>query len=149
GITAGLRAMSKTPSRPKASRPALEPRQDVVAIFDLDGTLMDSNIIESYLWLRLTGDGQRVGSADRVREIGSVARELPRYLTEERRDRAGLIRAVYERYAGSDPEELARIVDDDVATIILGKVHPAAIRRVREHRAAGHRTVLLPEPSRC
>jgi HAD superfamily hydrolase (TIGR01490 family) len=142
GITAGLRAMSKTPSRPKASRPALEPRQDVVAIFDLDGTLMDSNIIESYLWLRLTGDGQRVG-ADRVREIGSVARELPRYLTEERRDRAGLIRAVYERYAGSDPEELARIVDDDVSTIILGKVHPAAIRRVREHRAAGHRTVLL------
>jgi HAD superfamily hydrolase (TIGR01490 family) len=138
-ITAGLRAMSGAPTRSKPARAGFEQRSDVVAVFDLDGTLMQSNIIESYLWLRLASGS----SADRAREVSAVGRQLPRYWTEERRDRGALIRAVYERYAGSSPEELARIVDDEVSATILARVHPAAVRRVREHRAAGHRTVLL------
>jgi HAD superfamily hydrolase (TIGR01490 family) len=146
-ITAGLRSMSDAPSRSKPPRAGLEHRSDVVAVFDLDGTLMESNIIESYLWLRLSAGGTdgsgAAGALERVRELADVGRRLPRYFAEERRDRAGLIRAVYERYAGSDPLELARIVDEDVSATILAKVHPAAVRRAREHRAAGHRTVLL------
>ena len=121
-ITAGLRAMSGAPTRSKPARAGFEQRSDVVAVFDLDGTLMQSNIIESYLWLRLASGS----SADRAREVSAVGRQLPRYWTEERRDRAALIRAVYERYAGSSPEELARIVDDEVSATILARVHPAA-----------------------
>jgi HAD superfamily hydrolase (TIGR01490 family) len=140
-ITAGLRAMGASSGRPKSAKSGLEQRSDVLAVFDLDGTLMRSTIIESYLWLRLADGGS--ASAAKARELVSVGGSLPRYFSEERRDRSGLIRAVYERYAGSDPEELARLVDDEVASVVLARVHPRAIRRVREHRAAGHRTVLL------
>jgi HAD superfamily hydrolase (TIGR01490 family) len=140
-ITAGLRAMSASSGRPRSAKPGLEQRSDVLAVFDLDGTLMRSTIIESYLWLRLADGGS--ASATKARELVSVGGSLPRYLSEERRDRSGLIRAVYERYAGSDPEELERLVDDEVASVVLARIHPRAIRRVREHRAAGHRTVLL------
>jgi HAD superfamily hydrolase (TIGR01490 family) len=40
-------------------------------------------------------------------------------------------------------EGVQRLIDDHVAEFMLQKASQAAIRRIREHRAAGHRTVLL------
>lgn len=117
----------------------LAPGEGVLAVFDLDGTLVSSTVVESYLWLRLAD----AGAGERTRELASLARALPGYLRAERRDRGHLIRSVYGRYAGVDPQELARVVDEVAADIVLRRVKPAAVRRVREHRAAGHHTVLL------
>jgi HAD superfamily hydrolase (TIGR01490 family) len=108
-------------------------------VFDLDGTLVSSTVVESYLWLRLTD--QRLPA--RGRELAQLARALPGYVRAERRDRGHLIRAVYTRYAGADPDELARLVDEVAGDILLRRVKAGAIRRIREHRDAGHRTVLL------
>ncbi|MBV9098023.1 MAG: HAD-IB family phosphatase, partial [Frankiaceae bacterium] len=76
-------------------------------------------------------------------EIADVARTLPRWLLTERRDRGAFLRSVYRRYTGADYDELLRIVDEDVTDTVLGRLSAAAIRKVREHRAAGHRTVLI------
>ncbi|MCK9900737.1 haloacid dehalogenase [Parafrankia colletiae] len=113
--------------------------EGVLAVFDLDGTLVSSTVVESYLWLRLAD----ASAAGRAREVVSLARALPGYLRAERRDRGHLIRSVYGRYAGVDPAELAAVVAQAGADVVLRRVKPAAVRRVREHRAAGHRTVLL------
>ena len=117
------------------------PRSDgsLVAVFDMDGTLLPSNVIESYLWLRLP----ELSGARRAREIADVARALPRWLLTERRDRGAFLRSVYRRYAGADYDELLRIVDEDVTDTVLGRLSAAAVRKVREHRAAGHRTILI------
>ena len=131
------RPRDPAPARRATPRPT--PGEGVLAVFDLDGTLVSSTVVESYLWLRLAdADG-----GGRARELASLARALPGYLRAERRDRGHLIRSVYARYAGADPQELARLVDEVAGDILLRRVKPAAIRRVREHRAAGHRTVLL------
>jgi alcohol-forming fatty acyl-CoA reductase len=53
------------------------------------------------------------------------------------------LRSFYRRYEGASVEGLARLVDDHVADLLLAASVPAAIRRVREHRAAGHRTMLI------
>ncbi|CAI7978917.1 HAD-IB family hydrolase [Parafrankia sp. BMG5.11] len=138
-------AVTQVLRRPRDAAPArrmarnLTAGEGVLAVFDLDGTLVSSTVVESYLWLRLA-DGD-VG--ERARELVSLARALPGYLRAERRDRGHLIRSVYGRYAGADPVELARVVDEVAADVVLRRVKPAAVRRVREHRAAGHRTVLL------
>ncbi len=72
-----------TPARPEPEVRVV-PRQDgCLAVFDMEGTLIDSNVIESYLWLRLA----ELPREDWVAEIASVARRLPRYLSAERRDR--------------------------------------------------------------
>ncbi|HEX8498909.1 MAG TPA: SDR family oxidoreductase, partial [Actinomycetales bacterium] len=68
----------------------------VLAVFDMDGTLLSSNVIETYLWLRLP-ELDRLG---RAREIGALLRRVPSYVGAERRDRGGFLRAVYRRYAG-------------------------------------------------
>src|SRR5204862_107963 len=75
--------------------------------------------------------------------IADVARSVPGYLLADKRDRGALLRAVYKRYAGAPADELDRLVDDELADEILARAWPAAIRRIRDHRAAGHRTVLL------
>jgi fatty acyl-CoA reductase len=141
-ITAPLRAM--TSGRSKRRTPAVQlatadtPKQ-VLAVFDLDGTLLPSNVVESYLKLRLPS----LARHEQLRELADVAGALPRYLVADRRDRGALLRAVYRRYAGVTIDELDRLVDEELADGILGRVWPAAIRRIRDHRAAGHRTVLI------
>jgi phosphoserine phosphatase/nucleoside-diphosphate-sugar epimerase len=112
---------------------------DVLAVFDLDGTLMSSNVLESYLWVRLP----ELGPLERAREVAGVLRRLPGLVAAERRDRSDFLRQVYKRYEGADLGELDRLVDEVLTPHTLARVSAAALRRVRQHRAAGHRTVLL------
>ncbi|MVA75963.1 HAD-IB family hydrolase [Auraticoccus sp. F435] len=111
----------------------------VLAAFDLDGTVMASNVVETYLWARLP----ELGPLARAREVGDVARRLPMWLRAERRDRGTFLRSVYRRYAGADLAQLEQFVDTTMASWILERVSPDAVRRLREHRAAGHTTVLI------
>ncbi|HEY7283327.1 MAG TPA: HAD-IB family hydrolase [Actinomycetota bacterium] len=127
------------PPRPAPEVRVREREEPVLAAFDMEGTILSSNVIESYLWLRMA-DLQRESWPG---EVASVARKLPAYLSAERRDRGEFLRSFYRRYEGASVEELRRIVDEQVAEIVLQRISPPAIRRIREHRRAGHRTVLI------
>ena len=105
----------------------------------MDGTLLSSNVIETYLWLRLP----ELNRDGKVREVATMLRKLPGFIAAERRDRGGFLRAVYRRYRGADLAELEQIVDEILAQHVLERVSAAALRRVRAHRAAGHRTILI------
>ena len=111
----------------------------VLAVFDMDGTLLPSNVVETFLWLRLV----ELDGPARRRELASLARRVPSWLSAERKDRGAFLRAVYRRYRGADLAALDQLVDEVVAPHVLERVSGAALRRVREHRAAGHRTVLI------
>jgi fatty acyl-CoA reductase len=111
----------------------------VLAVFDMDGTLMSSNVIETYLWLRMP----ELDGVGRAKEMGRLLQRVPQYVGAERRDRGAFLRAVYRRYAGADLHELDALVDDVITPHVLERVSGAALRRVREHRAAGHHTILL------
>lgn len=113
--------------------------RQIVAVFDMDGTLLPSNVVESYLRLRLAG----LSLHDRTRQVTTAVAKLPGWLLAERRDRGTFVRDVYREYAGASLVELDALVDDDVAAELLARVSGAALRRVREHRAAGHRTLMV------
>ena len=119
----------------------VEPSEDaeIIAAFDMDGTLLSSNVIETYLWMRLPElDGhQRAG------EIGAMLRKLPKLIAAERKDRGTFLRTIYRRYEGADLEELNQIVDEVLAEHVLERLSGAAVRRIREHSAAGHKTILI------
>ncbi|MGI3785767.1 MAG: HAD-IB family hydrolase, partial [Janthinobacterium lividum] len=110
-----------------------------VAVFDLDGTIMSTNVIEQYLWVRLP----ELSPLDQVVEMGEVLGRLPGYLLTEQRDRGSFLRAVYRRYRGLDLAELEQRVDTTMTGFILDRVSPDAVRRIQEHRAAGHTTILI------
>ena len=144
-ITASVRRMDALRKK-RANRPTTfkdlstnTAGSSAVAVFDLDGTIMSTNVIEQYLWMRLP----ELSGVDRVVELGEVLGRLPGYLLTEQRDRGSFLRAVYRRYRGVDLAELERRVDTTMTDFILDRVSPDAVRRIEEHRAAGHTTILI------
>jgi alcohol-forming fatty acyl-CoA reductase len=125
--------------RGTAGRPALPARPDVAAVFDLDGTVLASNLIEGYLWVRLL-DAPR--SAWPL-EIAALAASLPKYLRADHRSRSEFIRTFMRRYAGCSEAGVRRLVRDRIGDAVLRRSLPEAVRQIRAHRAAGHRTVLI------
>lgn len=125
-------------SPPVSPRPLPE-RGDVAAVFDLEGTIVNSNVVESYLWARLA----TIPRSGWLRELADLAWCAPRYLSAERHDRGELLRAFLRRYAGARADELRALVTDVLGDALLHRVMPEATRQIRRHRAAGHRTILI------
>lgn len=120
----------------KQLKPAESP---VLAAFDLDGTVMATNVIETYLWSKMP----ELSLPGRFAELAKLVAALPTYVGAERRDRGVFLRSIYRRYEGADLEALEQYVDERLAPLILDRMSPEAIRRIREHRDAGHTTVLM------
>ena len=120
--------------------PGEEPAEsNVAAFFDMDGTMLSSNVIETYLWLRL----REMSAAERAGHLGRISARLPGMMRAERHDRSAFLRSIYREYEGARLDDLGEIVDAALTDHVLTRLAPAAVRRVREHRAAGHRTVLI------
>ncbi|TQL55108.1 HAD-IB family hydrolase [Subtercola boreus] len=138
-VTTLMRTFS---SRPRAKVQAPKPlpeNPEAVAFFDLEGTVLASNIVEQYLWVRLA-------SLDRAKwpqELANLFGSLPRYLAADRRDRGEFIRTFYRRYEGVDEQALRDLIHDTVGDVLLQRIRPEAVRQIRKHREAGHRTVLV------
>ncbi len=143
-VTAPVRRMDelRRARRRTASDVLPKVREDerrTAAFFDMDGTLLSSNVIETYLWLRL----REQDGGERLAELGRMAARLPGLVRAERRERSAFLRAVYREYAGARLADLDAIADAHLTTHVLSRLSPDAVRRIREHRAAGHRTVLI------
>jgi len=111
----------------------------VAAFFDMDGTLLSSNVIETYLWVRL----RELDGGDRLAELGRIASKVPSLVQAERRSRSDFLRGIYREYDGARLADLDAIADEHLTGHILSRLSPDAVRRIREHRAAGHQTVLI------
>jgi HAD superfamily hydrolase (TIGR01490 family) len=109
------------------------------AVFDLEGTILNSNVVQSYLWLRLSDSHP----ARWPMRLAAVARDLPRHLATEQRDRGEFLRGFYRNFEDVPEQALRDLIDDGVSDLVLRRVAPAALRRIREHRRAGHRVVLI------
>jgi fatty acyl-CoA reductase len=131
-----MRGPRPTPTRGAVTSDAAD---NVVAVFDMDGTMLSSNVVESYLWLRLP----ELAVPAKAREVVEVARALPKWLVTQRTDRSSFLRMVYRRYEGAALADLERIVDEDITPTMLSRLSPQAVRAIREHRAVGHRLVLV------
>ncbi|HEU5083215.1 MAG TPA: HAD-IB family phosphatase [Acidimicrobiales bacterium] len=119
-------------------RQVLSPDRHVAA-FDLENTIIASNVVASYSWLAT----RRLPKEERLRFVLRTLAEAPSLLALDRRDRSDFLRQFYRRYEGAPVEQLDADTVDMFSHLILTKSFPAAIRRVREHRALGHRTLLI------
>lgn len=127
------------PSRnERLRRQVLSPDRHMAA-FDLENTLIASNVVTSYAWLAT----RRLPNEDKARLAANLIAEAPRLLSLDKADRTDFLRYFYRRYKGAPVEQLAEDSLDMMSALILAKSFPAAIRRVRKHRELGHRTVLI------
>ncbi len=110
-----------------------------LAAFDLENTIIASNVVFSYAWLAT----RNLPPRDRMRFTIKTLGEAPGLLALDQRDRTDFLRHFYRRYDGASVAEMDRLGQELLADHILTKAFPAALRRVREHRRMGHRTVLI------
>ncbi len=110
-----------------------------MAVFDLENTVIASNVVATYSWLAT----RRLGTADRVRFVGRTLLEAPALLAQDRKDRSDFLRAFYRRYEGAPVEELRQDAAEHFSDLLLTRSFPDAVRRVRRHRELGHTTVLI------
>jgi fatty acyl-CoA reductase len=86
---------------------------------------------------------RHLAPGDRARFVARTLREAPRLLAMDRQDRGDFLRHFYRRYEGAPIGRLRTDTWELTSDLLLTKSFPAGIRRVREHRALGHRTLLI------
>ncbi len=138
-VMAMTRAFAVRPAAAERAAKALPERTDVVAIFDLEGTVVDVNLAEQYLLVRSAG----LRKAAWPGEFLSLVAKVPTYLRAERRDRGEFVRLFLRRYKGMPVARLEKLAQRGYGDSLRRHTFPAAVERIREHRAAGHRTVLV------
>jgi HAD superfamily hydrolase (TIGR01490 family) len=119
-------------------RQVLSPERRLAA-FDLENTLIASNVVASFAWLAT----RRLPAGDRLRFVARTLAEAPSLLALDRKDRSDFLRLFYRRYDGAPVDQIDEDAAEMFSALILARSYPAAIRRVREHRRLGHRTVLI------
>lgn len=135
--TDGKRGRSESRAT-RLRRQVLSPDRQLAA-FDLENTLIASNVVTSYAWLA----SRRLDRDDKLRLAAKLIGEGPALLRMDRADRSDFLRSFYRRYEGAPVDQIREDAAEMMSQLILTKSYPAAIRRVREHRALGHRTVLI------
>lgn len=128
-----------TESRPvRLRRQVLDPERQL-AVFDLENTLIASNVVASYSWLAT----RYLDPAQRARFVARTLREVPRLLALDRRDRSDFLRYFYRRFEGAPVDRLGADAQEMLSDLLMAKSFPAGIRRIRQHRRMGHRTLLI------
>jgi HAD superfamily hydrolase (TIGR01490 family) len=109
------------------------------AVFDLEQTLINSNVVESYAWLAT----RHLSPMRRAALAARLAAEGPRLLAVDRRDRTDFLRSFYRRYEGAPADRIRTDAWEMFSDLLLTRSFPDALARVREHRALGHKTLLI------
>ncbi len=128
-----------TESRSERGRKAVLSPDRKLAAFDLENTLISSNVVESYAWLASSG----LPSTERLRFAFSLLREAPSLLALDRKDRGDFLRHFYRHYEGADFADVSVKAAEMFNQLLMARCYPEGIRRVREHRALGHKTILI------
>ena len=131
-------AKNRTDRPARLRKAILSPERHVVA-FDLENTLISSNVVESYSFLA----SRRLNTPERVRYVLRTLAEAPTLQAVDRKDRTDFLRFFYRRYEDAPVSQIEEDAKAMLSDLILAKSFPDGLRRVREHRALGHRTILI------
>ncbi len=134
-----LPALTRKPGRKKRRFASEEKAGEVAAIFDVDGTLIASNVVSHYAWLKL----RELPAVLRPLWAATFLGKIPYYWALDKFSRAHFNRAFYKNYKGWKPARARALGAESFSGYVLKRLYPEAIETLREHKRAGHRVVLL------
>jgi alcohol-forming fatty acyl-CoA reductase len=136
---AHLPALTTRPGRKKRKKVTDEKPGEVAAIFDVDGTLVGSNVVSYFAWLRM----RELPAPLRPLWLAGFLTKIPYYWGLDKISRAHFNRAFYKNYAGWKTSRARHLGQESFAGFTLERIFPEALQQLRDHKAAGHRVVLL------
>jgi HAD superfamily hydrolase (TIGR01490 family) len=130
----------RPPADPGRSRgPAIADGPAGLAIFDIEGVVLDATVAHFYAWLR----GRGMPALDHAIWLTGLAAKVPGFLLADRRSRSDFNRSFYQQYRGLPAGELRDHAQATLSDFILPRLRHDAVRRIRAHRARGDRVVLI------
>jgi HAD superfamily hydrolase (TIGR01490 family) len=139
-----LRAIAVPPASgpKKTTTPGRRPAPTgppALAIFDVEGVVLDSTVAHFYTWLR-TRD---MPELDRLVWTAGVATKVPGWILEDRRSRTAFNRSFYRLYKDLPARELRAQAKAVLPELIQPRIQNEAVRRIREHKRRGDRVILV------
>ncbi len=139
-----LRAIAVPPAAgPKKTRsPGRKPAPEGppgLAIFDVEGVVLDSSVAHFYAWLR-TRD---MPELDKLVWTAGAATKVPGWIMEDRRSRTAFNRNFYRLYKDLPARELRRQAREALPDFIQPRIQNEAIRRIRQHKRRGDKVILI------
>ncbi len=134
-----LPAITRKPGRKKRRRASGEKAGEVAAIFDVDGTLVASNVVSHYAWLRM----RELPAPLKPLWAATFLARVPYYWALDKLSRAHFNRAFYKNYRGWKPARARALGAESFSGYVLKRLYPEALATLRAHKEAGHRVVLL------
>ena len=140
------------PSREDRLRTQVLAPERQLAAFDLENTLIASNVVASYAFLAT----RRLPPDERLRFVLKTLAEGPSLLALDRKDRSDFLRIFYRRYDGAPVDQITEDSAEMFSRLIIGQVVPGrhppgarAPRRRAPHRAHHRRPRLRGQAARA
>ena len=114
------------------------PRWDRAAFFDVDGTLVSTNVVHAYAYY-VFNRGTIFGTAQRVVKSLAMA---PAWFVTDRYNRKTFNELFYRSYRGLSEDRLVELADDLCEEVLKPAVFPGALDIIAECRRAGCKIVL-------
>jgi len=131
------------PNHKKASNghapKAFKPQKRRAAFYDLDGTLVDLNLVHAAIFT-LANVGEWSG---RVSYLLGFAARIPRLYIAEQRDRRLLNTVLFEAFKDISRDRLFSLGEEYCERILVGHLFPRAVELIEANREAGLEPVLV------
>ena len=120
------------------TEPAAAPRWDRGAFFDVDGTLVSTNVVHAYAYY-VFNRGTIFGTAQRLVKGLAMA---PLFAAADRMNRKVFNELFYRSYRGLSEDRLVELSQDLCDEVLKPAVYPGALDIIAECRRAGCKIVL-------
>ncbi len=107
--------------------------------FDVDGTLVSSNLMHTAVWY-MANDINPLRSA---KKLGKLLARAPKLLWAEVRDRRTFNELLFEAFRGTSEDRLQVLADDAYAWCMKDNIYPGARDIIKRAKELGHEVVLV------
>lgn len=115
------------------------PKPDIAAFYDVDGTLIRTNIVHAFAWYA-SHQPTLLGS---LRQSVSTALSVPLFLAADKISRKAFNAMFYRWYAGQPEDRLVTLAEELFEDVIRPSIFPKAPGLIAEARRAGARPVII------
>ncbi len=115
------------------------PARGAASFYDVDGTLMDANVLHAYAYYALSVPSL-TGKVGRVLKLGA---SLPLYAWADRRGRKYFNDMFYKSYEGISEDRLICVGEELFDTLLRARVYGDMVSLMRQSRREGLRQVLV------
>lgn len=117
----------------------IEQAQQTAAFYDMDGTLISTNVVHAYAYYALH-DSTLTG---KLAKTAALLGKLPFFWAADKVDRKLFNEAFYKSYEGFWEDRLIVLGEEVFDKVIRPNIYPGALSLIKRSREQGHRQVLI------